>query len=56
MGNWLLVDGVGYRGMILAVSPLYPWSSGDGSWQHGLILAGVVVMDSPSTSPLLLIL
>lgn len=48
MCSWLLLDGVGYRGMILAlVSPLYPWSSGDGSWQHGLILAGVVVMDSP---------
>lgn len=51
---WLLLDCVCYRGMILARAdlPLCPWSSSDGSWQHGLILARFVVINSLSASPL----
>ena len=54
MSIWLFLDGVCYRGMILARAalPLCPWSSEDGSWQDDLILAQFVAMNSPSALPL----
>ena len=54
MSIWLFLDGVCYRGMILARAalPLCLWSSEDGSWQDALILAQFVAINSPSASPL----